>query len=342
MSEEISIQQAIAKVTEGNALQADEMVQTMRKIMSGECTDAQIGGLLVALRMKGETVEEIAAAAEVMRELASGVTCETTDLVDIVGTGGDGTSTFNVSTCSSLVAAAAGIKVAKHGNRAVSSSSGAADVLEAAGVNIDLDAEQVAECVNTVGLGFMFAPKHHGAMRHAIGPRKDLGMRTIFNVLGPLTNPASAPRQLIGVYSDHLVVPIAEVLSKLGSQRAMVVHAKDGMDEISIGAATNVAELRDGKVTSFVIEPSMFAMKNTDPEQIKVESAAESLAMVKQVLSDEAGPARDIVALNSGAAIYIAGLADTHEKGVEKALKLIADGSAATKLDELISCSNAC
>jgi len=342
MGEEISIQQAIAKVVEGNALQADEMVQTMRKIMSGECTDAQIGGLLVALRVKGETVEEIAAAAEVMRELASGVTCQTTDLVDIVGTGGDGTSTFNVSTCSSLVAAAAGIKVAKHGNRAVSSSSGAADLLEAAGVKIDLDAEQVAKCVDTVGLGFMFAPKHHGAMRHAIGPRKDLGMRTIFNVLGPLTNPASAPKQLIGVYSDHLVVPIAEVLAKLGSQRAMVVHAKDGMDEISIGAATNVAELRDGKVTSYVIEPSKFAMKNTDTEQIKVDSAAESLAMVRQVLSNEAGPARDIVALNSGAAIYIAGIADSHEKGVEKALELIADGSAASKLDELITCSNAC
>ena len=200
-SEAIEIQQAIGKVVDGNSLTGDEMVQTMRKIMSGECTDAQIGGLLVALRAKGETVEEVAAAAQVMRELASGVTCDTNELMDIVGTGGDGVSTFNVSTCSALVAAAAGIKVAKHGNRAVSSSSGAADVLEAAGVNIDLNAEQVAACVNKVGLGFMFAPKHHGAMRHAIGPRKDLGMRTIFNVLGPLTNPASAPRQLMGVYA---------------------------------------------------------------------------------------------------------------------------------------------
>lgn len=342
MSENFNIQQAIAKVVDGNALSADEMVQSMRKIMSGECTDAQIGGLLVGLRMKGETVEEIAAAAEVMRELASGVTCESSDLVDIVGTGGDGISTFNVSTCSALVAAAAGIKVAKHGNRAVSSSSGAADVLEAAGVNIDLDAEQVAKCVDTVGLGFMFAPKHHGAMRHAIGPRKDLGMRTIFNVLGPLTNPASAPSQLIGVYSDHLVVPIAEVLAKLGSKRAMVVHAEDGMDEISIGAATNVAELRDGKVTSSRIDPSMFQMNQTDASQIKVDSAEESLAMLKQVLANESGAARDIVALNSGAAIYIAGIADTHEKGVEKALELIADGSAMTKLNDLISCSNSC
>lgn len=342
MSETLSIQQAVSKVVDGNALTADEMVQTMRAIMSGECTDAQIGGLLVALRMKGETVEEIAAAASVMRELASGVSCESADLVDIVGTGGDGISTFNVSTCSSLVAAAAGIKVAKHGNRAVSSSSGAADVLEAAGVNIDLNAEQVARCVDTVGLGFMFAPKHHGAMKHAIGPRKDLGMRTIFNVLGPLTNPASAPKQLIGVYSDYLVVPIAEVLAKLGSKRAMVVHAEDGMDEISIGSKTHVAELRDGTVTSRTIEPGMFSMQQTDTSQIKVASANESLAMMKRVLANEAGPARDIVALNSGAAIFIAGIADSHEQGVEKALTLIADGSAAAKLDELIACSNSC
>lgn len=342
MSQTISIQQAVAKVTDGDDLTADEMVQTMRKIMSGECTDAQIGGLLVALRMKGESVEEIAAAASVMRELAAGVTCKTGDLVDIVGTGGDGISTFNVSTCSSLVAASAGIKVAKHGNRAVSSSSGAADVLEAAGVNIDLDADQVAMCVDKVGLGFMFAPKHHGAMRHAIGPRKDLGMRTIFNVLGPLTNPASAPRQLIGVYSEHLVVPIAEVLAKLGSKRAMVVHAEDGMDEISIGSKTRVAELRDGKVESSTIDPAMFSMTQADIAQIKAGSITESLDMMKRVLANEAGPARDIVALNSGAAIFIAGITDSHQHGVEKALALIADGSAAAKLDELIECSNNC
>ena len=309
MSEAIEIQQAIGKVVDGNSLTGDEMVQTMRKIMSGECTDAQIGGLLVALRAKGETVEEVAAAAQVMRELASGVTCDTNELMDIVGTGGDGVSTFNVSTCSALVAAAAGIKVAKHGNRAVSSSSGAADVLEAAGVNIDLNAEQVAACVNKVGLGFMFAPKHHGAMRHAIGPRKDLGMRTIFNVLGPLTNPASAPRQLMGVYAEHLVVPMAEVLGKLGSERAMVVHAEDGMDEISVGSPTQLAELKDGKVTSSVIDPSMFSMSLSDTSQIKVDSAAESLEMVRSVLNNQQGPARDIVALNSGAAIYIAGIA---------------------------------
>ncbi len=340
MTDTFNIQHAIAKVVDGNALTGDEMVQAMRKIMSGECTDAQIGGLLVALRIKGETVEEVAAAAKVMRELASGVSCQSSDLMDIVGTGGDGISTFNVSTCSALVAAAAGIKIAKHGNRAVSSSSGAADVLEAAGVNIDLNAEQVAKCVHTVGLGFMFAPKHHGAMRHAIGPRKDLGMRTIFNVLGPLTNPASAPRQLMGVYSDHLVVPMAEVLARLGSERAMVVHAEDGMDEISIGSATHVAELKDGKVTSRKIDPSMFSMAVSDLSEIKVSGAVESLEMMKQVLNNQPGPARDIVALNSGAAIYIAGLAASHPAGVERALEIIASGRAAEKLDALIACSN--
>lgn len=340
MNQPIEVQQAIAKVVDGDALTAEEMIHTMRKIMSGECTDAQIGGLLVALRVKGETVEEVAAAAQVMRELASGVKCQSSDLMDIVGTGGDGSSTFNISTCSALVAAASGIKIAKHGNRAVSSSSGAADVLEAAGVNIDLDSEQVAQCVDTVGLGFMFAPKHHGAMRHAIGPRKDLGMRTIFNVLGPLTNPASAPRQLMGVYSEALVVPMAEVLAKLGSERAMVVHAEDGMDEISIGSATHVAELKDGQVESYIIDPSGFSMQQADTEQLQVTSAAESLKMVKQVLNNTAGPARDIVALNSGAAIYIAGQAETHQAGVAKALEIIADGSAARKLDELVACSN--
>jgi len=342
MTNSFDIKTAIAKVVEGDALTGDEMTQSMRMIMSGECTDAQIGGLLVALRIKGETVDEVAAAATVMRELASGVKCDTSDLIDIVGTGGDSVSTFNISTCSALVAAAAGLKVAKHGNRAVSSSSGAADVLEAAGVNIDLNAEQVASCVNKVGIGFMFAPKHHGAMKHAIGPRKDLGMRTVFNLLGPLTNPASASRQLMGVYSDHLVVPMAEVLSKLGCDRAMVVHSDDGMDEISIGSATHVAELNSGKVKSFKIDPSMFSLKQTDISQIKVASADESLSMLKQVLNNQEGPARDIVAMNSGAALYISDKAASLEYGVEKALETIASGAAATKLDELISCSNSC
>ncbi len=336
------IRATIARVVEGENLDADEMVGAMRQIMSGACGDAQIGGLLVALRCKGETVDEIAAAAQVMRELASGVSCNTTNLLDIVGTGGDSHSTFNISTTSAFVAAAAGIKIAKHGNRAVSSSSGAADLLEVAGVNINLEASQVARCVDTVGVGFMFAPKHHGAMRYAIGPRKELGMRTIFNVLGPLTNPASAPRQVLGVYSEHLVKPMAKVLQKLGSEGAMVVHAEDGMDEISIGSATSVAELKDGNITCYTVKPADFKLEIADLKALKVSSAAESLAMVKRVLANEPGPARDIVALNAGAAIYVGGLAKDHQQGVEMAGSLIADGSAANKLQDLIDCSNAC
>lgn len=342
MNDTLTIQQAIAKVVDGHDLTADEMGHAMQQIMSGECGDAQIGGLLVALRIKGETIDEVAAAAGVMRSLASGVTCESADLIDIVGTGGDSSSTFNISTASALVAAAAGLKVAKHGNRAVSSKSGAADLLEAAGVNIELDADQVARCVDQVGLGFMFAPRHHGAMRFAIGPRKELAMRTIFNVLGPLTNPASAPRQLMGVYSAHLVEPMAQVLKKLGSVGAMVVHGEDGMDEISNGAVTQVAELKNGEVTTYQLQPSDFGFSNTDISAIKVAGADESLAMVRAVLANTAGPARDIVALNAGAAIYVGGKADSHRQGIELALQLLADGSAEKKLAELVVCSNDC
>ena len=342
MTDNPDIRKMIAKVVEGQDLAPEEMVNAMQQIMSGECGDAQIGGLLVALRIKGETVDEVAAAAKVMRQLASGVTCESSDLIDIVGTGGDSSSTFNISTTSALVAAAAGLKVAKHGNRAVSSKSGAADLLEVAGVNIELDADQVARCVDEVGLGFMFAPRHHGAMRYAIGPRKELGMRTIFNVLGPLTNPASAPRQVMGVYSQHLVEPMAQVLKKLGSVAAMVVHGADGMDEISNGAVTYVAELKNGEVSSYQLEPGDFSMQQTDISAIKVSSSQESLTMVKQVLDNTPGPARDIVALNAGAAIYVGGKADSHKQGVEVALQLLADGSAAKKLAELVACSNNC
>ena len=340
MTNKFDIREAIVKVIEGNDLTRDEMNSAMRQIMSGECGDAQIGGFLCALRSKSESVEEVAAAAEVMRELASGVKCKSKDLIDIVGTGGDSSSTFNISTTSALVAAAAGLKVAKHGNRAVSSSSGAADLLEAAGVNIELDAGQVAQCVDQVGLGFMFAPRHHGAMRYAIGPRKELGMRTIFNVLGPLTNPASAPRQVMGVYSEHLVEPMARVLSKLGSVGAMVVHGKDGMDEISVGAETHVAELKDGEVKCYTVSPEDFGMSFSAIDTIRVAGAEESLAMVKQVLNNTAGAARDIVALNSGAAIYVGGKARSHKEGVDIALALLANGSASSKLDELVAFSN--
>ncbi|VAX13021.1 Anthranilate phosphoribosyltransferase, partial [hydrothermal vent metagenome] len=234
----MNMQQAIKAVTERRDLSADEMTSVMRTIMTGEATQAQIGGFLIGLRMKGETIDEIAAAAGVMRELATGVTVKGEHVVDIVGTGGDGSNTFNISTASSFVVAAAGGIVAKHGNRSVSSKSGSADLLEAAGVNLELDARQVAHCIDETGIGFMFAPKHHSAMKHAIGPRKEMGVRTLFNVLGPLTNPAGAPNQLLGVFADELVEPLAQVLSKLGSQHVLVVHSEDGMDEISIGAPT--------------------------------------------------------------------------------------------------------
>ena len=338
----MDMQEAIKKVLAGEDLTADEMNNVMRIIMTGEATPAQIGGFLVGLRMKGETVDEIASAAKVMRELATGVKVSGDHIVDIVGTGGDGSNTFNISTACTFVVAAAGGTVAKHGNRSVSSKSGSADLLEAAGVKLDLNAEQVAKCIEQVGVGFMFAPMHHSAMKHAIGPRKEMAVRTIFNVLGPLTNPAGAPNQLLGVFEDALVEPLAEVLNKLGSNHVMVVHSEDGMDEISIGAATNVSELKDGKVTSYSITPEEFGFTKTNISELAVSGAEESLAVIKKVLDNEAGPAKDIVTFNSGAAIYVAGLAGTLKDGIEKAKEVIASGAAKAKLDELIKLSNAC
>ena len=338
----MDMQSAIKTVIAGNDLSADEMNNVMKIIMTSEATPAQIGGFLVGLRMKGETVDEIASAAKVMRELATGVKVNGDHVVDIVGTGGDGSNTFNISTACTFVVAAAGGTVAKHGNRSVSSKSGSADLLEAAGVKLDLNAEQVAKCINEVGVGFMFAPMHHSAMKHAIGPRKEMAVRTIFNVLGPLTNPAGAPNQLLGVFEDALVEPIAEVLNKLGSNHVMVVHSEDGMDEISIGAATNVSELKDGKVTSYKITPEEFGFTKTNISELAVNGAEESLAVITKVLNNENGPAKDIVTFNSGAAIYVAGLADSLKAGIEKAGEVIASGAAKAKLEELIKLSNAC
>ena len=332
---------AIRAVTERQNLSHEDMQSVMNTIMTGEATPAQIGGFLIGLRMKGETIDEITAAAQVMRELATKVDVTGDHVVDIVGTGGDGSSTFNISTASCFVVAAAGGKVAKHGNRSVSSKSGSADLLEAAGVNLDINPEQVARCVNEVGVGFMFAPKHHGAMKHAIGPRKEMAVRTIFNVLGPLTNPAGAPNQLLGVFSKELVEPLAHVLANLGSHHVLVVHSEDGMDEISIGAPTFVAELKDGVVTSYTIQPEDFGLERADLASLKVEDAAQSLAVVKSVLANEAGPARDIVILNAGASLYVAGLADSLAAGIEMASEVLASGSARTKLDELVKVSNA-
>jgi len=330
---------ALRAVIERHNLSAAEMREVMRLIMTGQATPAQIGGFLVGLRMKGETVEEIAAAAEVMRELATRVGVTGPHLVDTCGTGGDGASTFNISTASAFVVAAAGGKVAKHGNRSVSSKSGSADVLEAAGVSLDLTAEQVARCVNEVGVGFMFAPRYHGAMKHAIGPRREMGVRTIFNLLGPLTNPAGAPCQVLGVFSDQWIEPLAEVLQRLGSEHVLVVHAEDGMDEISIGAPTHIAELKEGRVRVFTIQPEQFGITRSDVTKLAVAGPAESLSMVDSVMKNEPGPARDIVALNAGAAIYVAGLAPDLGAGVKTALDVIASGQAAGKLHDLVALS---
>ena len=338
----MDMQSAIKTVLAREDLSANDMSTVMKIIMTGEATPAQIGGFLVGLRMKGETVDEIASAAKVMRELATGVKVSGDHVVDIVGTGGDGSNTFNISTACTFVVAAAGGTVAKHGNRSVSSKSGSADLLEAAGVKLDLNAEQVAKCINEVGVGFMFAPMHHSAMKHAIGPRKEMAVRTIFNVLGPLTNPAGAPNQLLGVFEDTLVKPLAEVLNKLGSNHVMVVHSEDGMDEISIGAATNVSELKDGKVTSYQITPEEFGFTKTNISELAVDGAKESLAVIKKVLDNVAGPAKDIVVFNSGAAIYVAGLADSLKSGIEKAEEVIASGAAKAKLEALVKLSNAC
>ena len=331
---------AIRAVTERRDLSSEEMYSVMQTIMTGAATPAQIGGLLIGLRMKGETVEEITAAARVMRELVTPVIiADTTHLVDTCGTGGDGMHTFNVSTTSAFVVAAAGAKVAKHGNRSVSSKSGSADVLEAAGVNLELSPQQVARCVQEVGVGFMFAPKHHGAMKHAIGPRREMGVRTLFNLLGPLTNPAGAPNQVLGVFSAHWLEPLAQVLARLGSRHVLVVHAEDGLDEISIGGVTHVAELKDGRVSSFTLCPEQFGLKRGDIKALTVATAADSLAMLRAVLDNAPGPARDIVLLNAGAAIYTAGLAKTLAAWIVAAEHAIASGAARAKLQALVELS---
>ncbi len=332
----MDIQQAIQQVIERHDLSSEQMIEVMRAIMTGGATPSQIGGFLIGLRMKGESVTEIAAAASVMRELASGVDISGLDYtVDIVGTGGDSSGTFNVSTASMFVAAAAGCNVAKHGNRSVSSKSGAADALEAAGIRLDINPQQVERCVREVGVGFMFAPGHHSAMKHAIGPRKEMGVRTIFNILGPLTNPAGVPNQLLGVFSTELLEPMANVLQKLGSRHVMVVHSRDGLDEISIGDKTEVAELKDGQVRRFSIQPETFGIKRTSIDTIKAVDADDSLRIIRSVLDNQEGPARDIVQLNAGAAIYTAGLAETLAEGIEKADVAIASGEARNRLDKL-------
>tara|TARA_R100001591_G_scaffold19480_9_gene26639 strand:+ start:46845 stop:47882 length:1038 start_codon:yes stop_codon:yes gene_type:complete len=336
---EFTMQAAIKLITQHQHLSEQQMTAAMRMIMTGKATDAQIGGFLIGLQMKGETITEIAAAASVMRELATPVYVTGEHVIDTCGTGGDGASSFNVSTASAFVVAAAGAKVAKHGNRSVSSTSGSADVLETAGVNLELTPEQVAHCVETTGVGFMFAQRHHGAMKHTVGPRREMGVRTIFNLLGPLTNPAKAKHQVMGVFDKKWVEPIAQVLQKLGSKHVMVVHAEDGMDEISIGADTFVAELKDGVISTYTIKPEDFVMQRTDISQLTVSNAQQSLDIIKHVFAGEPGPARDIVVLNAGAAIYTADLADSLAEGVRQAKHFIDNGIAHQKLDALITCS---
>ncbi len=333
----MDLKQAINLIVQEHDLTSEQMTDVMRAIMTGGATPAQIGGFLIGLRMKGETVTEIAAAASVMRELAAGVKVDhLANTVDIVGTGGDASGTFNISTASMFVAAAAGCHVAKHGNRSVSSKSGSADALEAAGIRLDLTPEQVAQCVEQVGVGFMFAPAHHSAMKHAIGPRREMGVRTVFNVLGPLTNPAGTPNQVVGVFSESLLEPLAEVLQRLGARHVLVVHSRDGLDEISIGDKTEVAELKAGQIRRYSIQPEDYGVRRNSIASIKAEDSDDSLRIIRSVLEDHAGPARDIVILNAGAAIYVAGLADSLKQGVQKADAAIASGEARNRLDRLV------
>ena len=332
----MSFSQTLNQVINGENLSFTVMQSLMREVMAGELTHAQIAGLLIALRIKGETVDEIAAAASVMRELASKVNM--TDhhhLIDTCGTGGDGIQTFNVSTASALVAAAAGAKVAKHGGRSVSSSCGSADVLEALGVNVNLTPTQVAECVERIGIGFMFAPNHHSAMKHAAPVRRELGVRTLFNLLGPLTNPANAKRQVMGVFAKSLTAKLALVLQQLGSEHVLVVCGADGMDEISFTGDTYVAELKNGKVSEYMINPSQFAMPLHALTSIKIQNADQSKAMILDVLNGKSGAARDIVLLNAGAAIYVAGITDSLQDGIHKAAEVIDNGAALATLNAL-------
>jgi anthranilate phosphoribosyltransferase len=323
---------ALAELAQGKHLEPELMRGAMTEIMAGEAEPAQIGGFLMALRVKGEKPAEIAAAAEVMRGFASRVEIDRDGLTDIVGTGGDGASLFNVSTASAFVAADAGVRVAKHGNRSVSSKSGAADVLEAAGCRLDLGPAEVAQLIEELGVGFLFAPQHHSAMKHAIGPRKALGLRTIFNLLGPLTNPALAPNQVLGVFSADLVRPLAEVMDKLGSRHVMVVHSHDGLDEISAAAPTFVAELKDGNITEHELEPAEFGQVAESLAELAVTDAAGSLAIIEAVLGGQPGPGHAMIALNAGAAIYVSGQSDSLAEGIARASEILYRGTALERL----------
>lgn len=325
------------RLLERQDLEREQMLALMRALMGGELLPEQIAAAVIALRCKGETVTEIAAAAEVMRELSAKVeVADRSHLVDTCGTGGDSLHTFNISTTAAFVAAACGARVAKHGGRAVSSGSGSADVLEHLGLSLDLGPQRVGELIDRIGLGFLFAPKHHSAMRHAAPVRKALGVRTLFNLLGPLTNPAGAPNQLLGVFSRTLTRKIAEALQTLGSRHAMVVHGADGLDEITLSGETFVAELRDGQLSEYTLTPERFGIARADLAAIRVDGVAPSARVLREVLAGTPGPAADIVALNAGAAVYVAGIASSLEDGVARAQRSLDDGSAAARLEALL------
>jgi len=333
----ITPQEALTRVIEHREIFHDEMLDLMRQIMSGQMSPVLISAIMIGLRVKKETIGEVTAAAQVMRELATKVNVkDPQNLVDVVGTGGDGSHTFNISTATTFVTAAAGARVAKHGGRAVSSKSGAADVLEALGVNINLTPVQVGQCIDAVGVGFMFAPNHHAAMKHAAPVRRELGVRTIFNILGPLTNPASAPNSLMGVFHSDLVGIQIRVLQRLGAHHAMTVFGLEGLDEISVSGKTLIGELKDGQIEEYTLHPERFGLPVHDPRAIRVATVEESREMLLSALSNQPGAARDIVAVNAGAAIYVAGKAANLEDGVEKAFELLKSGAARAKLDEFV------
>ena len=336
----MDIQAAIAQAIEGKDLTRTDMVSVMDAIMSGEAADAQIGGFLVALRIKGESIDEIRGAAEVMREKSTKIKTTHSVIVDTCGTGGDHSSTFNISTTAAFVAAGAGLCVAKHGNRSVTSQSGSADVLAVLGVNTVASPEVVGQCLDEVGIGFLFAVALHGAMKHAIGPRRELATRTVFNALGPLTNPAGATRQVVGVYSPNLTEMLANVLRGLGSEHAFVVHGSDGLDEVTTTGPTRVSEFKTDSVSTYEISPGDFGLDTAAPEDLKGGEPAENAEILKGVLSGEKGPRRDIVLINSALALVAGGKAESLEEGVALAAKTIDSGAATEKLDGLIEVSN--
>jgi anthranilate phosphoribosyltransferase len=331
----VNITLAISKISSGLHLEESEMSDVMLDLLEGRATDAQIGAFLIALDMKGETVEEVLGAAKIMRKLSAKVEVNKDKLVDTCGTGGSGIGIFNVSTTAAFVACACGARVAKHGNRSATRKSGSADLLEAAGVSLELNPSQVSDCIETVGLGFMFAPGHHSAMKHVIGPRKEIAHKSIFNILGPLTNPASTPNQVMGVYDKKWMKPVAEVHQSLGSKNVMVVHSEDNLDEISIASKTKVVELREDKISEYVISPEEFGLELQPLDELKVNSPEESLSMAKKALNGEHSAASSMVALNAGAALYVSGVEDSLAKGIERALEGIKHKKGLDKLQEL-------